>query len=256
MLTRYKEDYPDVRQLQESLTTLDKQIAAEEAAQKGSTSTRQGAAASVAPRASAPQGARADPEAVLRVTLQAVRNEIDQRSQQQKKILADLQRYQARLDAVPIREQQIIDVDRDYETNKAFYQTTLDRQMQAEMAADLERRQKSERFTLLDAARPAEKPYSPNRPALNFLGVVAGLGLGLGLAFLLELRDDSVRGEDELASLGLRTIARIPVVASADEIHAQRWRLIRNWALGTVATLVSVGLCGGAAAFITRKLLN
>lgn len=254
LLTRYKEDHPDVRQAQESLKTLDKQIAAEEAAQK-SAGTGTGTVAPASPRAGAP-AAKADPEAAWRSNLQVLRSEIEQRTQNQKKINSQIQVVNARLDNMPIREQQIVDVSRDYEINKSVYQSLLDKQMAADMAADLEKRSKGEKFTLLDPARVPEKPFSPNRRALNLLGALGGLGLGLGLAFLLELRDDSVRTEGELAPLGLRTIARIPIVLSAGEVHSQRWRLVRNWALGTLATLVTVGLCGGAAAFITRRFLN
>ena len=70
--------------------------------------------------------------------------------------------YRARLDAIPVREQEIASLTRDYEMSKAHYSQLLDRELSAETATQLEVRQKGEKFEV-GTAMPADKPSRPNR---------------------------------------------------------------------------------------------
>ena len=79
------------------------------------------------------------------------------------------------MDKLPMREQQLASLTRDYEASKANYKSLLDKKMAAEMAANMERWQKAERFVMLDAARVPEKPTSPNRPVFMAGGVLLSL---------------------------------------------------------------------------------
>jgi non-specific protein-tyrosine kinase len=76
--------------------------------------------------------------------------------------------------------------------------------------------------TLIDEARTAGAPFEPRpRRAIAF-GAMLGLLIGLGVAFLLEYLDTSIRGEDELSSVtGLPTLATIPVSTSGVQLVAR-----------------------------------
>jgi capsular polysaccharide biosynthesis protein len=81
------------------------------------------------------------------------------------------------------------------------------------MASDLERRQQGEQFRVLDPANLPDQPSFPNRPLFTAAGFAGGLGLGLGLAFLMEMRDASLRTERDVEfSLHLPVIALIPEI--------------------------------------------
>ena len=79
------------------------------------------------------------------------------------------------MDTLPVREQQLTALSRDYEIAKANYKSLLDKRIAADMATDLERRQQGERFTMIDPAQPPAKPFSPDRVPWAALGCALGL---------------------------------------------------------------------------------
>ena len=94
--------------------------------------------------------------------------------------------YRAKLEAVPLREQEVADLERDYAISKEHYGQLLDKKLSADTAAQLEVRQKGEKFTILDPAQVAEKPSSPNRMLIDVAGVLVGLALGLSSTFVMD----------------------------------------------------------------------
>src|SRR4029077_7311281 len=90
-----------------------------------------------------------------------------------------VQEYQAKLDAGPKRESDLVELTRDYTTLQAAYQSLLVKREEAKLAAELERRSIGEQFKVLDPARAPERPFSPNRLQIDVGGVAVGLMLGL-----------------------------------------------------------------------------
>src|SRR5262249_58706286 len=90
--------------------------------------------------------------------------------------------YDARLLQIPEIEREYRDLTRDYDNAQTRYRDVRAKQMQAEVAVELEKDRKGERFTLSEQANLPEKPFSPDRPRIMLIGLVASLGGGLGLA--------------------------------------------------------------------------
>jgi tyrosine-protein kinase Etk/Wzc len=74
-----------------------------------------------------------------------------------------------------------------------------------------------ENVQILDYAILPESPIKPKKKLNMMLGALIGLGLGVGLTFLLEYFDDSIKNPEELERLGFPILATIPVISS-DEV--------------------------------------
>jgi polysaccharide chain length determinant protein (PEP-CTERM system associated) len=100
--------------------------------------------------------------------------------------------------------------------------------MEARVANGLEKEQLGERFTLIDAARLPEKPFSPNIPAIILIGFVLGIGSGCGAAALKENSDGSVYSIDELIrATRMPVLGAVPeIVTEVDRIKLRRRRRI------------------------------
>jgi len=120
------------------------------------------------------------------------------------------------------------------------YNSLLDKKLSAEMATELDERQKGERFVILDTAQVPVQPSGPNRPLLILVGFLGGLLCGIGLAMVAELADQSVRNEREAAQILQKgVLAGIPFVATKRQVR--RSRLLIAGALATTV-MCSTGL--------------
>jgi capsular polysaccharide biosynthesis protein len=107
------------------------------------------------------------------------------------------------------------------------------------MAADLEKKQQAEHFTILDLAQVPEKPFKPKR-ALMFMGSIFGaLALSLGLAYLKDMMSDSFKLERELKAM---LPANVPLLAAVPLLYAASDRR-RSVRFAVVAVFVSIVGC-------------
>jgi uncharacterized protein involved in exopolysaccharide biosynthesis len=170
--------------------------------------------------------ARLDKQIVDKTTAQAHLRELQQN-------------YQRRIEATPSRETELTELTRDYGTLRASYTSLLQRRLDAQVAANLERRQIGETFKLVDAARLPTKPYSPNRPRIYLIGIGSAIGFGLLLAGLLEYFDRAMRSEDDVrAALNLQVLATVPMI----RISSRRSRRDVRRELPGAAAMLALGI--------------
>ena len=82
----------------------------------------------------------------LRGQLEANRLEIENLSKEEKRLKDEVDEYQRRVNATPVREQQLASILRNYEQLKQDYADLLAKESQSQMAADLEKRQEGSSF--------------------------------------------------------------------------------------------------------------
>jgi len=117
--------------------------------------------------------------------------------------------YQRRIEETPKREQEMVEINRDYDILRVYYQSLVDKKYQSQMAENLERKQQGEQFNILDPARLPEKPFKPDRNKVLAMGGLFGLAIGLGLAWFRESMDRSFYEVSDL-----ETYLELPVLAT------------------------------------------
>lgn len=142
-----------------------------------------------------------------------------------KKTIADMQ---DRISRTPIVERGLSTLTRDYQNLTTEYQTLRDKQSAAVLSANLEGDQKSEKFTILEAAQRPDKPTSPKRGQLTVLLVVGALGVGAACAAFAEIAFASLRGRRHLESISAEPpIAIIPYIDAGKKTRLPFLRLSR-----------------------------
>ena len=174
----------------------------------------------------------------LRSQLESNRLEIENLTKNEKHLEVAIDQYQNRINQTPVREQQIASIMRNYELLKVDYADLLNKEMQSQMGADLEKRQQGQQFRLIDRPSLPTIPTSPNRIKIGLCGAGAGLLLGLALAFLMEFMNDSFCSEDAVIErLALPMVIGIPLLLTPAEKRSRTRRNAMEWAAGTGLTL-------------------
>ena len=184
--SRYTDEYPDVQRLKQELLAAKRR------------SGRDRSTALPAEPAAPELLQQRERIAGLKTELDLARRELEFRNAERRDITAKIAALQSRLDQLPVREQQLAGLSRDYEIAKANYKSLLDKRLAADMATDLERRQQGERFTMIDPAQPPARVFSPDRPL--WIGVCCALSLLLSVIVGLarEFQRNVLLGEWEL----------------------------------------------------------
>jgi len=229
MQVRYGPNYPDVRKLRNEIN----QLKAKAESEKTGTDAPD-------PQLSAPTHQAHNP------VVEAEVNKLDQDIEDQTKIQAELEKqiqyHVGKLQQVPVFEQQIAGLMRDYDSLRNHYNQLQAKKLDAVMAGELETHQAGERFEVLDPAVPPDGPAGPKRAMMIIGGLFFGLLCGVGVACLVEVSDESVRHEREAAQIfGKPVLAGIPKITTDKEHTLALWR-VASLTAGTAVAAVAFGL--------------
>jgi len=127
---------------------------------------------------------------------------------------ADIARYQQRMEAAPMVEQELAPLQREYEFEKENLKQLSEKHAAALVQEQIARKRGGERFSVLNHAYRPQSPDSPNRPRLLLMALALGLALGAGSAFGREFLDRSIRDARKL-----QDEFEVPVLAEIPRIH-------------------------------------
>jgi polysaccharide biosynthesis transport protein len=97
---------------------------------------------------------------------------------------------------------------RDAETYRQLYEGLLQKLKEAGVSAGL----KANNFQIVDSARPPMAPIEPNIPRNLLFSILLGSATGVGLAFLLEGLDNTIRTTEQAQMIsGLASLGMIPL---------------------------------------------
>lgn len=236
--SRLRPSHPDVQRMLRLIGELQQQVEAETR-----DSPVDSKVVSTEPLVPPSQVIKTERVSDLRAELEQLDRQLEFKNAEHQRLRALTDSYQQRVESQPTRESELAELTRDYSTLQTLYAALLTKQEESKIAANLERRQVGEQFKLLDPARIAENPFSPNRRRMTLLGMAAGLALGLGLVALLEYNDRAFKTDTELAKeLALPVLAVVPMMVTHSEERRAFWRRVfLGCGLGTiVAACLSV----------------
>lgn len=135
------------------------------------------------------------------------------------------EQQQAQANLVAGRAVQYNILKREVDTNKQLYEGLLQRLKEAGVSAGMN----ASNIRIVDAAVPPTKPVSP-RPVLNLgLALLLGLGGGVGVAFLQEHLDNTLKTSDDIERLlRVPTLALIPSRESLNHTSAGVYGMAEN----------------------------
>jgi len=221
--SRYTEKHPDIFRIKKLISELE----AKEQADSADNNTQQGngnvASASLPPE--------------LRAQINDVHREIQLVESEIESLKAQIGVLQKRVENTPKREQELLSLRRDYQNIQISYDSLLSRKLEADIAVNMERKQKGEQFRIVDPARVPQRPVEPDMRKLFLIIVVAGLGIGGGSAFLLDFFNTSFRKPEEIEAQH-----DLPVLTTIPKIYQPRQLLFRklNYVMSIAFSLVTI----------------
>jgi capsular exopolysaccharide synthesis family protein len=112
---------------------------------------------------------------------------------------------------------------RDAESNRQLYQDLLQRLKEAGVSAGL----RSSNIRVVDVARTPTYPIKPDVRRNILLGLLLGLACGIGLAFVLESLDTSIRNMEEVSAIStLPALGTIPLQLSKNGHSRKRLKAV------------------------------
>jgi polysaccharide chain length determinant protein (PEP-CTERM system associated) len=156
----------------------------------------------------------------------------------------EIWKYQQRIERTPKREEELKILNRDYQNMQNSYNSLLNRKLEAEIAVNMEKKQKGEQFSILESAKVPHEPVSPNMKLLFILSFIAGLHIGPGLIFLRDYFNTSLKDPNDFESdLGVNVLATIPKIYRKKDLRLKRL----NQLMTGVSIVAAVCLFSGFA---------
>lgn len=192
LLVKYTPEYPKVQQVEERIATL----------QKARSQTENDVS-----RIIDRDQSRIEKEAVSGA-LVSLRSQLDAAVRRENQLLSSYEQEAARANIQGQATTTLTTLKRELETNRTLLDTYTQRQKEQELAISGGR---PNNIKISNHAVTPDGPVGPQRLRNIFLAFLMSLAAGIGLAFLLDYLDDSVRtSEDVSRHLGLPTLALIP----------------------------------------------
>jgi len=139
-------------------------------------------------------------------------------AQQREMLQSKISENEGAMIKTPKVEQGLDVLTRDRDAAQRKYEELRNKQINAQMAQNLESENKSERFTLLEPPVLPEKPFQPNRIKIFMVGLFLSIASSGGAIMALESIDKRIRGSDALTHvLGYQPLVVIPYIPIKEE---------------------------------------
>lgn len=182
------------------------------------------------------------------VQLSLLDKQIARLNEEQRQIKSQMNSYRVRMEAAPIRQQQMLDLTRNYQVSSNDYASLLEKTSASQLAAELEKRQKGERFTILDPARTPGRPFKPNRPLLMIAAALGAFCFSIVTVAAKDMLSGTLRTEHDVAEAlprGVPLLAIVPMIQTAEALRRRRLTSV-------VIAVVVLVVCGAETLFLLK----
>jgi len=191
-------------------------------------------------------GGRSVPNPVyqqLRVLLVEAQTSTASLQRQVDEAIKERDRLEATARSEPEVQAEFLNLDRDYSVLQKNYEELLTRRESAKIAAAAETEADKIKLQIIDPPHVPRNPAGPKRLLLMFGTLIAGIGSGIGVAFLMGQMERSFYTIEELRGLGVPVIGSISFILPATgKIHRERLTALRFSAAVALLGVVFVGL--------------
>ena len=145
----------------------------------------------------------------------SLRSQLESAQTQENQLRATYLSEMARTNLQGIAQTQLTTKKREIETNRGLLDGYIQQQKARELAISSSQ---PDNLKISTYATTPDTPVGPNRTRNIFIALLMSLAAGIGLAFLLDYLDDSIKNSDDIGkNLGLPTLAIIPFTNSAEK---------------------------------------
>lgn len=162
-------------------------------------------------------------QAMLDVQLAGIDSQVKTLTEQRTRLAEQLGTLTDSINRTADNQVALDSLNRDYLNIQGQYNAATAKLANAATSEQIELLSKGERITVVDAATVPDRPFKPNRLLIGGGGIAAGMGLGLGAIFLMELLNRSVRRpKDLIKTFGITPISTIPYLRTPAETVVRR----------------------------------
>lgn len=156
------------------------------------------------------------------------------------KLEKDLEDYNRRVIQTHQVKRNYDEMTRDHKNKLDKYQELRSKQLEANIAQNLEAENKAGSFKLIEPPTIPEKPVKPDRKKLLAMGFILSFGVGLGLMLALEFLHPGVRGVSKFSNvLGQQPLAVVPHIYNSEDYDLRRSNIKK-----LVAIMLGYSVCG------------
>jgi hypothetical protein len=176
---------------------------------------------------------------------------VDQTAKQ-KALQPQIDMHMGQLQQIPVFDQKIGDMMRDYDTLRQHYTDLLNKKLASDTQIALDMRMQGERFVLLDPAPVPDHPESPKRALTILAAFFGGLFGGLAAVIAWEFADSTIRNRRDAALIFEQPVL-VEVLLLQEPTQKRNTRM--KIAIGFAVCLVAAASIGFAASVISARLL-
>jgi uncharacterized protein involved in exopolysaccharide biosynthesis len=234
LLQIYRPDYPDIRQLQARISSLEKERddAEKEQVESGAAPVKR----VVNPQMQKSLEDLKNEQAQVQAQIAASQAEIEAKTLRHAELSKSLSSYQSRIEGSATNQQEYEALMRDYQLAKTQYEEMSQRQEASATARNLEEHKAGENLEVLDPASLPEQPSEPDRWAIAGIGTAIGLLVGILLAGAKEAKDTSLKNlKDVRAYTNLPVLSSVPLLENALLVRRNRRLFWLAWSSAIIA---------------------